>query len=765
MINPPAEPVWIGHPDWRIDAGAPLTQPVAFRRSFDLVAPRGGRIRISATPRYLLWVNGVFVGDGPARSWPWQQSVDERDIGHLLRPGANHLAVLVPSATMQTAYSPMTRLGFWLDGCFQDGDASVRLISDHTWKSGIAAWIDSHGLFGSLPTPPQEHLNGDPQAWTTGPCDSRWGEPMEFGPMGCSPWHGSQERPLPYLAENDSPAPIVWRRRSEETALHHPRENLALRFNATPCKGERVQMPGDADLSLGPGEVVVWDVGRTRSVRAGFELIAVQGHVRLEVFYHDALGERPSAHRGFGHASEGMSDTWQPEAPGRWMAMGVRGCRFISLRLAGNGSAQVRWRGRTVDYPFVERAMMTCDAALIRAMWDISKNSLRSSARDGFVDCCGREDTLWTGDAIISGKAAFYSFGDTALWRRSLELAVGGVNEHGIGVCPVPAIGRFMTLIDQNLRWISSVDDYRRLTGDGSIVDDCVEAVHRLLKMCAGQITEEDLFVPPAWAWHWIDWAPIEKRHYALPLNLLLIEAARAARRLAAVAGHRDLAKVARVLDTRLSKAVLRFWDEDAGAFRSHLQPAREYRQNRFNQVEHPTVWGMYANAMALGLGLGTPKQRRRCAAACVRWLVGEPTQTNQVSSGEGFPVVDFRSAVPLEGAANIGFVDRLLGPLCQAGHRDAVLTWIERTYPQMVQSGMPTWPENFCLDEHNTAHGWGAAVNSLIVEGLFGLRIDAAAATGLADSPGPSLPWHWEYRLETENLKVAAAREKTEPQ
>jgi hypothetical protein len=48
--------------------------------------------------------------------------------------------------------------------------------------------------------------------------------------------------------------------------------------------------------------------------------------------------------------------------------------------------------------------------------------------------------------------------------------------------------------------------------------------------------------------------------------------------------------------------------------------------------------------------------------------------------------------------------------------------------------------------------------VNSLIVERLFGLRIDATAANGLAASGGTALRWQWEYRLETALVKVAVA-------
>jgi hypothetical protein len=56
---------------------------------------RGYRHRLSADSRYLLWVNGAEVGQGPIRSQPRRLRYDEYDIAPCLRPGRNVVAVLV----------------------------------------------------------------------------------------------------------------------------------------------------------------------------------------------------------------------------------------------------------------------------------------------------------------------------------------------------------------------------------------------------------------------------------------------------------------------------------------------------------------------------------------------------------------------------------------------------------------------------------------------------------------------------------------------
>ncbi len=68
---------------------------VRFRRTLEIASPTGLHIEITADARYWLWVNGGFVGAGPARAWPTHWSYDRFDLTPRLRPGRNAIAVLV----------------------------------------------------------------------------------------------------------------------------------------------------------------------------------------------------------------------------------------------------------------------------------------------------------------------------------------------------------------------------------------------------------------------------------------------------------------------------------------------------------------------------------------------------------------------------------------------------------------------------------------------------------------------------------------------
>jgi len=87
--DPPArtwQAGWITHP------AAPLREPIVlhFRRSVTLAAvPTTYIVRVSADNRFILYVNGHRVGDGPARGDLLHWRYERFDLAPFLQPGAN----------------------------------------------------------------------------------------------------------------------------------------------------------------------------------------------------------------------------------------------------------------------------------------------------------------------------------------------------------------------------------------------------------------------------------------------------------------------------------------------------------------------------------------------------------------------------------------------------------------------------------------------------------------------------------------------------
>lgn len=109
---------------WSAAATRPYHNIVLFRRVFDVAgAASAARLLITADSRYEVWINGVWLGHGPARSWQSPWPVDPYDLAGLLRPGKNAIAVRVQHFGI---------------GTFQYLDAAPGLLAE-------LAWTDSAG--------------------------------------------------------------------------------------------------------------------------------------------------------------------------------------------------------------------------------------------------------------------------------------------------------------------------------------------------------------------------------------------------------------------------------------------------------------------------------------------------------------------------------------------------------------------------------------------------------------------------------------------
>ncbi|MBX3735556.1 MAG: family 78 glycoside hydrolase catalytic domain [Candidatus Didemnitutus sp.] len=128
--------IWTPEPVWAANAF------VRFRRELDLESPAGVRIELTADARYWLWVNGVFVGAGPARGWPEHWSYDRHELTPHLRRGRNTIAVLVNhwrSGNFQYLAAPP---GFTARVLGSD-DALLDVTGPH-WKTARAVTESGH---------------------------------------------------------------------------------------------------------------------------------------------------------------------------------------------------------------------------------------------------------------------------------------------------------------------------------------------------------------------------------------------------------------------------------------------------------------------------------------------------------------------------------------------------------------------------------------------------------------------------------------------
>jgi hypothetical protein len=114
-----AEWIWTRPPRRELAGLIPRGEPdfsrdhnrfVYFRKAFEArEMVESALIRVSADGRYILFLNGVRIGRGPARCHPGWQYVDPYDIRAALRTGVNVLAALVHSYGRDTSWYELPR--------------------------------------------------------------------------------------------------------------------------------------------------------------------------------------------------------------------------------------------------------------------------------------------------------------------------------------------------------------------------------------------------------------------------------------------------------------------------------------------------------------------------------------------------------------------------------------------------------------------------------------------------------------------------------
>ena len=705
------QPVWIGF-DWLTDAAPFGDRCIAFRKDIELSGEIGrATLRICAFARYVLWINGKRAAAGPARCYPDRALYDELDVGAYFKPGRNCLAVIVRCPSGATGYAPVSRIGLKIDGQVECGSQRTAIVTDATWRVRSADWYRRSGCFISLPVGFQEHLQApsEPADWRTRPPDDSWQPAHYIGTVLMTPSERWDRRPIDLLIEQPITSRLVWQGRTSDE-LHQPADNLAAAFNDMMVDGRAIE-PRSADqwIESGADNVFVFDFGRTRLVLPRLEVNRAHADNRLELYYDLSVTDRPTAMRGFGQAHEGACDSYQPPATdATWQALAPRGFRFMTVRVTGPSGCRFRPCSQTVDYPYRPAAQLTSDDERLEAIWRISADTLRSDSSDVITDTCSREHVLWTFDACVAGKAAFYTFGETRLWRHCLVLIGQGVDDSGMASAVVPAERSFMCLLDQTMAWVASCWDYYMATGDATLIAEVAPPIDRFLTFCSSHVADEGLFVPPDYTWHWIDWAAMDHRAYSMPVNAMLLMAARAAERVGRAANDAALRRTARTLRTTLSAALPRFFDAQADCFADHVRPAAPndtlpepgWPADRLGQVAH----SVHANTLAWWTATGDAAQRRaavRFIAKAVEQPFGPPAKFGP------------------------GWTELILAPLFAYRRADAAIAAVRTLYGAMLDAGAPTWAEGFEPDPtpFNTAHGWGASVNTLIAEHLVGLR------------------------------------------
>lgn len=460
-----------------------------FRRRVEIATlPAEAWARVTADSRYVLFLNGREAARGPARARPPRLTYAEVDLSPFLREGENVIGAVVRYYGRPTPWWLPRRgskqVGF---GGFAFEAPAIGVATDRSWRALAEEGHTTGDPYQGAPDPPAaEVLDG--QLWPAG-----WLEPsyndtgwVEAAELRAGAWPPADGLELVNDAYPRIEADGIARLGATPVTLHRAEELAAPPSGAEGPLGAYPE-PGAA-RPAGSGDtpvLVVLDAGRSTVGTPWVKIDAAPGTI-------------VDLYAGEDRRADGAVEIRPRHFACRYVAAGRGVERFESFESVGMRYLGVvlRGSGRLLDAGVVERryprsgdAHLVADDPSVTALWEAGARTLDLCSLDTFVDCPGREQRAWVGDAYVEAMVSFVVSADTRLVRRHLHVAAQA--ERGDGLLAQAAGGDVelwpATIPEYSLHWVRMLARYHEHTGDS-------ETVRELLGTAAGVLDALERF-------------------------------------------------------------------------------------------------------------------------------------------------------------------------------------------------------------------------------------------------------------------------------
>lgn len=546
-------PWWIDAARFRPGREAP-PQEVLFR--ITCVGRGPLRLRLATSDYYQCWLNGRWLGCGPARAAHGELTIDTFDLDadaaenviavqvlweglfgwdHALGAPGLRLALERDGAALPFAMRASARSGRSFTHRFSQQRGWNEEV-DH--RARAAGWPSGPWLASEWRTPVLRQRD-PPVRLTTrdiAPLRHEIRRPVQVVFAGsCDPARRTPHRQIYY--ENvpgmgDAPGGAAASRVLQEEELLPA---LAIDRNLAALIGGA----GVADLGTdarGFDRTLQFDFGRETS---GLPVLAIkapagtvldlgwaEGHWQRDLMGCWAASGQPDgsvAPREFCDARQGLRHVCAGGGIERVEALFIAAFRHLRLavRLPRGSRATVRLHDlhvRTVGYPIAREGSFRCADARLNRIWDAAVATMENSIADVFMDCPGRERGGWLNDSYWMAIGMQAVSTDTAFERRFLSLlaAPGSTQPYRGMVAPVyPSDsvlwrgGGQRAITGHGLFWLLQVERHLRLHGDAALRRAWRPAVADVVAALARHRNRDGLLESPPWDTY-LDWSRYE---------------------------------------------------------------------------------------------------------------------------------------------------------------------------------------------------------------------------------------------------------------
>ncbi len=446
---------------------------ILFRKKFYIDDYTTAVMKITADDYYKLYINGVFVTQGPASGYPSSYYYNEIDVTDYLRSGENVIAVhtYYQGLINRVWVSGDNRQMMWMELSVDGEDI---LISDESWLCRNHSGYSPLEIIG-YDTAFNECYDADSEEegfYKPDFDDSGW----ERACIYTSADYSLVKQPTAQLSIYEI-KPEILKKTSSGIFCDFGREIAG--YISLCAKGNK-------------GDVVI--------IRAGEET-DTSGNVRYDMrcgcIYEDKL------------ILSGAED--------EFCQYDYKAFRYAEI-IAPEGTEILSVGAIVRHYPFNQVNDYKTDNGKLKSILNLCRDTVKYGVQEGFLDCPTREKGQYLGDATVTARAQVTLTGDTSLMKKTiLDFCETSTVCPGImavsGSSYMQEIADYSLQLPAQISWVYSVD------GDIDFLRKTEPYVTGMLEYFKRYMNESYLLEKVSEKWNLVDWPDNLRDNYDFDLS------------------------------------------------------------------------------------------------------------------------------------------------------------------------------------------------------------------------------------------------------
>ncbi|MET3127000.1 hypothetical protein ABID42_002106 [Arcicella rosea] len=481
-----------------------------FRKSFDLAQkPAQFIINVSGDNRYRLFVNGHFIGTGPARSDLMHWNFETFDIAQYLNQGKNTIAAVVwnfgeymPAAQMSN------KTGFIMQG---NTELESLVNTNQTWK------VFQNQAYKPLPVDGRKLRTyivvgaGEEVEASKFPTD--WEKPA----FDDSQWTNARTLEHGYISGTGTGAEwyLVPRTIPQMEEIHQNINSIRRHESSKTLTINDNWLKGKGTLTIPANSKTTILLDQTFETVAYPEIIVSGGKdAKISFIYAEALIDdkwvKGNRNEIEGKHIIGIQDIFRPDGQAKrgFRPLWFRTYRYIEITIETKEEALTinDFYGIKTGYPFEEKGNFSSNDPSLQNIWKVGWQTARLCAGESYFDCPYYEQLQYTGDTRIQALISLYVSGDDRLMRKALTDYDNSMTSEGLTQsrypCNTPQIIPTFSLF-----WVSMTYDYWMHRKDDTFVKSLLPNIEKVLGWYERKIDPQKNMLGAMRWWSFVDWA------------------------------------------------------------------------------------------------------------------------------------------------------------------------------------------------------------------------------------------------------------------